>query len=114
MPRVERGVDGVVCGHIHTAEIRQIGDVTYYNDGDWVESCTALVEHPDGRMEIIDWAEHKRLGQAATTPATAAQRTRDRVKIASPRTPGIRRSMASSARSARPSTSFAAAATRSR
>ena len=56
----ERGAHGVVCGHIHSAEIRQIGDVTYYNDGDWVESCTALVEHSDGRMEIIDWAEHKR------------------------------------------------------
>lgn len=51
----ERGVHGVVCGHIHTAEIRQIGDVTYYNDGDWVESCTALVEHADGRMALIDW-----------------------------------------------------------
>ena len=57
---VERGADGVVCGHIHTAEIRQIGSITYYNDGDWVESCTALVEHADGRMEIIDWAAHKR------------------------------------------------------
>jgi UDP-2,3-diacylglucosamine pyrophosphatase LpxH len=57
---VERGADGVVCGHIHTAEIRKIRDVTYYNDGDWVESCTALVEHADGLMEILDWAEHKR------------------------------------------------------
>jgi len=56
----ERGADGVVCGHIHSAEIRQIGSVTYYNDGDWVESCTALVEHPDGQMQIVDWAEHKR------------------------------------------------------
>jgi UDP-2,3-diacylglucosamine pyrophosphatase LpxH len=56
----ERGANGVVCGHIHSAEIRRIGDVTYYNDGDWVESCTALVEHADGRMEIIDWAERKR------------------------------------------------------
>jgi UDP-2,3-diacylglucosamine pyrophosphatase LpxH len=56
----DRGADGVVCGHIHSAEVRQIGDVTYYNDGDWVESCTALVEHADGRMEIIDWAERKR------------------------------------------------------
>jgi len=55
----ERGVDGVVCGHIHSAEIRQIGDVTYYNDGDWVESCTALVEHADGSMKIIDWAQNK-------------------------------------------------------
>ena len=57
---LDRGADGVVCGHIHTAEVRQIGEVTYYNDGDWVESCTALVEHADGRMEIIDWAQHKR------------------------------------------------------
>jgi UDP-2,3-diacylglucosamine pyrophosphatase LpxH len=56
----ERGAHGVVCGHIHSAEIRQIGGVTYYNDGDWVESCTALVEHADGQMEIVDWAEHKR------------------------------------------------------
>jgi UDP-2,3-diacylglucosamine pyrophosphatase LpxH len=56
----ERGADGVVCGHIHCAEVRQLGEVTYYNDGDWVESCTALVEHADGRMEILDWAERKR------------------------------------------------------
>jgi UDP-2,3-diacylglucosamine pyrophosphatase LpxH len=68
----ERHVDGVVCGHIHSAEIRQFGEITYYNDGDWVESCTALVEHADGTMEIIDWAEHKRLeAMAATTPARA-------------------------------------------
>ncbi len=52
-----RGVDGVVCGHIHKAEMRQMGDVLYINDGDWVESCTALVEHPDGRLEILDWAK---------------------------------------------------------
>ncbi|WP_231639157.1 UDP-2,3-diacylglucosamine diphosphatase [Sphingomonas profundi] len=52
----DRGVDGVVCGHIHSAEIREIGDITYYNDGDWVESCTALVEHADGAMEILEWA----------------------------------------------------------
>ena len=64
----ERKVDGVVCGHIHSAEIRQFGDITYYNDGDWVESCTALIEHPDGRMEIIDWAEAKRLEALAERP----------------------------------------------
>jgi len=52
-----RHVDGVVCGHIHTAEIRQFGEITYYNDGDWVEGCTALVEHHDGRMEILHWAD---------------------------------------------------------
>lgn len=58
-------VDGVVCGHIHSAEIRRFGDITYYNDGDWVESCTALVEHADGRMEILDWADRKRSERAA-------------------------------------------------
>jgi UDP-2,3-diacylglucosamine pyrophosphatase LpxH len=52
-----RHVDGVVCGHIHTAEIRQFGKITYYNDGDWVEGCTALVEHHDGTMEVLHWAD---------------------------------------------------------
>jgi UDP-2,3-diacylglucosamine pyrophosphatase LpxH len=51
-----RGFDGVVCGHIHHAEMREINGVLYLNDGDWVESCTALVEHHDGRLELIDWA----------------------------------------------------------
>jgi UDP-2,3-diacylglucosamine pyrophosphatase LpxH len=48
-----RGAHGVVCGHIHHAEIREIDGVLYCNDGDWVESLTALVEHHDGRLEII-------------------------------------------------------------
>jgi UDP-2,3-diacylglucosamine pyrophosphatase LpxH len=52
----DRGLDGVVCGHIHTAEVHRFGDVTYYNDGDWVEGCTALVEHFNGEMEILHWA----------------------------------------------------------
>ncbi|MEO6388233.1 MAG: UDP-2,3-diacylglucosamine diphosphatase [Croceibacterium sp.] len=52
-----RKVDGVVCGHIHTAEMREFDGVEYYNDGDWVEGCTALVEHFDGRMEILHWHE---------------------------------------------------------
>lgn len=55
-----RGVDGVICGHIHKAEIRDIDGIVYINDGDWVESCTAVVEHPDGRFEILDWAAHHR------------------------------------------------------
>ena len=53
----ERGVDGVVCGHIHTAEMREFNGIAYYNDGDWVEGCTALVEHFDGRMELLHWPE---------------------------------------------------------
>ncbi len=56
-----RGLDGVVCGHIHHAEMRHVGGVLYMNDGDWVESCTALVEHPDGRFELVDWARENRL-----------------------------------------------------
>ena len=60
-----RGFDGVVCGHIHHAEMRDIGGVLYLNDGDWVESCTALVEHMDGRLELIDWAVLNRLSFAA-------------------------------------------------
>jgi UDP-2,3-diacylglucosamine pyrophosphatase LpxH len=53
----KHGACGIVCGHIHRAAIRDIGGVTYYNTGDWVESCTALVEHVDGSMEIITWPE---------------------------------------------------------
>ena len=52
-----RGVDGVICGHIHKAEMRDIDGIHYVNDGDWVESCTALVEHLDGRLEILEWAK---------------------------------------------------------
>ncbi|HEX7929242.1 MAG TPA: UDP-2,3-diacylglucosamine diphosphatase [bacterium] len=51
-----RGFDGVVCGHIHKAEMRMIDGILYCNDGDWVESCTALVEHESGALEIINWA----------------------------------------------------------
>jgi UDP-2,3-diacylglucosamine pyrophosphatase LpxH len=50
-----RGFDGVVCGHIHRAEIRDIGGILYCNDGDWVESLTALVETEAGELRIIDW-----------------------------------------------------------
>jgi len=69
-----RGVDGVVCGHIHHAEVRTIDGTLYCNDGDWVESLTALVEHFDGRLEIIDWS--RPAPQTATplaAPATTPQ-----------------------------------------
>jgi UDP-2,3-diacylglucosamine pyrophosphatase LpxH len=49
----ERGLDGVICGHIHSAALRRIDDVTYVNCGDWVDSCTGIVEHHDGRLELI-------------------------------------------------------------
>ncbi|MEJ7927336.1 UDP-2,3-diacylglucosamine diphosphatase [Sphingobium sp. AN641] len=67
-----RGVDGVVCGHIHNAEIRDIAGVAYYNDGDWVEGCTALVEHFDGRMEILHWADE--IAAREREAAVAAER----------------------------------------
>jgi UDP-2,3-diacylglucosamine pyrophosphatase LpxH len=52
----QRGFNGVVCGHIHRAEMRHIDGILYCNDGDWVESQTALVEHMDGRLELVYWA----------------------------------------------------------
>lgn len=55
-----RGLDGVVCGHIHHAEIRDAGGILYCNDGDWVESCTALVEDFDGTLRIVRWTEEMR------------------------------------------------------
>jgi UDP-2,3-diacylglucosamine pyrophosphatase LpxH len=48
-----RGLDGVVCGHIHHPNITSLDGIAYLNDGDWVESCTALVEHPDGSFELL-------------------------------------------------------------
>lgn len=68
----KRGVDGVVCGHIHTAEIRDIEGIEYFNDGDWVEGCTALVEHFDGRMEILHWAEEVAARDAAAVHMSEA------------------------------------------
>jgi UDP-2,3-diacylglucosamine pyrophosphatase LpxH len=62
----EHAVDGVVCGHIHKVAMHADFGITYINTGDWVESCTAVVEHDDGRMEIIRLA-----GAVETTPAEA-------------------------------------------
>jgi UDP-2,3-diacylglucosamine pyrophosphatase LpxH len=52
-----KGYDGVICGHIHNAQIKDIDGIIYMNDGDWVESCTALVEHWDGQWEIVIWTK---------------------------------------------------------
>tara|TARA_X000001036_G_scaffold33242_3_gene27218 strand:- start:6655 stop:7482 length:828 start_codon:yes stop_codon:yes gene_type:complete len=56
----KRGADGVICGHIHHAEIKNIGKIDYLNDGDWVESCSAIVEHFSGEFEIINWIEQRK------------------------------------------------------
>ena len=66
-----RGVQGVVCGHIHHAELREIDGVLYANDGDWVESLTALVEHVDGRLELLDWSARVARRRAASAAAAA-------------------------------------------
>jgi hypothetical protein len=61
-----RQVDGVICGHTHHARIHDNFGIRYMNCGDWVESCSALVEHDDGRFEILTWletgTEHPRSG----------------------------------------------------
>ena len=69
----ERRVDGIVCGHIHKAELRHIGDVIYANDGDWVESCTALVEHTSGRLELVQWDGVRAIPVAAGAEVGAAE-----------------------------------------
>jgi UDP-2,3-diacylglucosamine pyrophosphatase LpxH len=68
-----RAVTGVVCGHVHKPEIRAIGGVQYLNDGDWVESCSALVEHMDGRLELVYWADRRELEPLAVARPIAAR-----------------------------------------
>ncbi|MCK6452436.1 MAG: UDP-2,3-diacylglucosamine diphosphatase [Alphaproteobacteria bacterium] len=66
-----RGVDGVVCGHIHKAEIRTVDGVLYCNDGDWVESCTALVESHEGDLSIVHWVSERQFDLHRTLARTA-------------------------------------------
>lgn len=63
-----RGFDGVVCGHIHHPQVRDVGGILYCNAGDWVENCTALVEDHNGRIELFRWAEY----QEQLSPLAAA------------------------------------------
>jgi len=69
----ERGLDGIVCGHIHWAAIKEIDGLLYINCGDWVDSCTAIVEHFDGRLELVVWGSAPPAVEpdAARTPALA-------------------------------------------
>lgn len=87
-----RDVDGIVCGHIHNAELKDMQGIAYANTGDWVESCTALVEHKDGRLEILHWMALRQLSLFQTSKETQC------ASSSSP-TPGILKSMASSVRS---------------
>ncbi len=68
----ERGLDGVVCGHIHWAAIKDIDGLLYVNCGDWVDSCTAIVEHFDGRLELRSWGARLPAALPAPAPAESA------------------------------------------
>jgi UDP-2,3-diacylglucosamine pyrophosphatase LpxH len=70
----ERGVQGVVCGHIHKAEIRDIDGILYCNDGDWVESLTALVESASGQLRIVNWREIAEQVARVAAPAEGEER----------------------------------------
>jgi UDP-2,3-diacylglucosamine pyrophosphatase LpxH len=67
----KRGHHGVVCGHIHRAEMRDINGILYCNDGDWVESRSALIEHHDGRLELYEWTAAHEVREASQNPAVA-------------------------------------------
>ena len=74
------GFDGIVCGHIHSAALREVDGLAYVNCGDWVESCTAAAERPDGTLVLIDWAEATRRrgpGRGERTPRRRQPRTED-------------------------------------
>lgn len=66
-----QGVQGVVCGHIHHAEMMKMGDILYCNTGDWVESCTAMVENRNGKLEILKWTEQAELIKSDQRPKRA-------------------------------------------
>jgi UDP-2,3-diacylglucosamine pyrophosphatase LpxH len=65
----EAGVDGVVCGHIHRADLLEQDGILYCNDGDWVESCTALVEDDRGRLQLIRWGQAAAEQEPRTIPS---------------------------------------------
>lgn len=76
---VRHGADVVLCGHIHHPVMKRIGMVDYINTGDWVESCSAVVEHFDGRLELLSWTKHLAIplpdrlsADSATATATAS------------------------------------------
>jgi UDP-2,3-diacylglucosamine pyrophosphatase LpxH len=79
------GFDGVICGHIHRANICKIGDLDYVNTGDWVESCTAVLAHADGALQLVDWAaEANRRGLGLGRAASAGKVTPLRPPVQQP------------------------------
>ena len=69
----KEGVDGVICGHIHHAEIKSINDFMYINTGDFVESCTAIVEHQDGTLALVRWAKQETKDDLPTIDVPASK-----------------------------------------
>jgi UDP-2,3-diacylglucosamine pyrophosphatase LpxH len=69
------GAEGVICGHIHHASMRMVDDIQYVNTGDWIESGTAVVEHFDGRLEIIRWVDRLRALRSNPTKTPVASLT---------------------------------------
>ena len=78
----QRGMDGVICGHIHWAADRRIGDLRYLNCGDWVDSCSAIIEHLDGRFEVVHWGPRS----LAALPAPADSASPALPELVCPRT----------------------------
>jgi len=68
----EEPVDGIICGHIHRPQMRSIDGVQYINTGDWVQNCTALVEHPDGELELLRWIPEGAAGMQGVIATEAA------------------------------------------
>jgi UDP-2,3-diacylglucosamine pyrophosphatase LpxH len=86
----QRGLDGVICGHIHSAALKQIDGITYINCGDWVDSCTGVIEHRDGHMELVDWGHAE--GRADAEQPAAAESSES---VAAPHPPRVAELLAS-------------------
>jgi UDP-2,3-diacylglucosamine pyrophosphatase LpxH len=66
-----QGYDGVVCGHIHRANLREIEGTLYCNTGDWVESCSALIERMNGELQLLRWPLGAQLSPRSEAPLVA-------------------------------------------
>ncbi len=66
------GYDGILCGHIHRANLRRVGSTLYCNTGDWVETCSALIEDTSGELRLLRWS-HAGVGGVAPVPGLAVQ-----------------------------------------
>lgn len=69
----QRGMDGVICGHIHWPADRDVGGVRYLNCGDWVDTCSGIVEYKDGRIEVVRWGDMALADEALAAAATSAR-----------------------------------------